>query len=377
MHTPSLKVTINNIMSSKDPLQIVIVGGGILGLSAALVISEKLRINHQISVIAEYLPTGDSYTAEFTSAWAGAHFRPFPSRDGNDERMMQLTRITQCYFRQLALVAPNLTIKFIRAEEYLENPDHYYTETKYGYSEEMSEFEVLDLNKAPHAFAEDAWGTKYEAWVLDAPMYLNYLYRLLRNRYGVTFIRSKLASLKQVTEHITGTQVIINCSGMGLQYDGGYDETCFPIRGQTLLVSPPANLKEEVTITRQHSNGMWTFCIPRPNNGGWIVGGTKQVGETDPLPREEDTKALIERGSKFFPFLLKSDNQGNKNLDIIRINVGFRPARKNGLHLSLDQSHDIPVIHNYGAGGMGYELSYGAATKVYELLGTLLHQSKL
>lgn len=360
-------------------MNIVIVGGGVLGLSAALVISERLSVKHQITVIAEYLPTGVAYPPQFTSPWAGAHFRPFPSRDANDERMMQMTRITQTYFRQLAKEAPNLSVKFIRAEEYFESPDQFYSEIAYGYSEDINDFKVLDLKSAPRAFAEDAMGTEYEAWALDAPMYLHYLYRLLKNRYGVVFIQAKLSSLALVSEFIPGGNIfaIVNSSGMGLQYYGGYDETCYPIRGQTLLVAPPTNIKEEVTITRQHADGKWTFCIPRPYDGGWIVGGTKQIGETDDLPRDEDTKMLIERGTKYFPFLLKEDKHGKRYLDVTRINVGFRPARKSGLNLALDQTNPIPIIHNYGAGGMGYELSYGAGTKVYELLGTLLYKPRL
>ena len=60
-----------------------------------------------------------------------------------------------------------------------------------------------------------------------------------------------------------------------------------------------------------------------------------------------------------------------------RVNVGFRPCRKGGFKVEIENHGDSVIIHAYGAGGMGYELSYGAGMKVYELMSQLLTRTRL
>jgi D-amino-acid oxidase len=60
--------------------------------------------------------------------------------------------------------------------------------------------------------------------------------------------------------------------------------------------------------------------------------------------------------------------------------VGYRPYRRGGPRVEVenversDGKGAVPVIHNYGAGGTGYMLSYGLADEVLGLLRSL-HQS--
>ena len=102
----------------------------------------------------------------------------------------------------------------------------------------------------------------------------------------------------------------------------------------------------------------------------------KQIGDSFLGINESDTEQLIEMGKKYFPDLMTQDvnvNNGKPFFEILRVNVGLRPARKTGLRLDVEQYDNKQyVINNYGAGGMGYELSYGAAIKVYEKLMEIL-----
>ncbi|EGW35478.1 d-amino acid oxidase [Spathaspora passalidarum NRRL Y-27907] len=354
---------------------IVIVGAGILGLSTALAVSEHLKIAHDITIIAEHGPHNQSMNAnmtnfpQYTSPWAGAHFRPFPSKNPQEYAEMKLTRLTLKKFKQFAVEYPESSIKFVEGVEYLEAPDEHYKKVGEGYSDGMDNFSRIHDKPGYMGF-------KYDTWVVNSPLYLHFLYRKLISEYHVKFLNAKLTSLSQVNDYITGNPVIINCSGMGLRYNGGFDPNCFPIRGQTLLINPPKGCSYlNQTITYQHADGNWTFVIPRPSNGGIILGGTKQVGDSFTGIRQEDTDALLKRGEKYFPELMRTTRDNKKFFDILRVNVGLRPARQSGLNISIEHQEANVVINNYGAGGMGYELSYGSGLMVYEKLTEVLSRT--
>lgn len=351
-------------MSKRD---VVIVGAGVVGLSVALALSEKFGNSLNITLVAEFFPLDDKFNIKYCSPKAGAHFRPFPSTSESDRFACKLTRITQNYFKKLAK-DDTFPIKFVKGIEYIENANSAYLEVKQGYSEDIENFQVLPEESLP---AGANFGVSYITWVLNAPLYLKVLQTKLEEK-GITFLRRKLDSLKEINNLFDNRPIIVNCSGNGLQYNGGIDPACFPIRGQTILIRPPENLDLDCTVTHQLKDGQWTFYIERPHGGGVIVGGTKQVGDTYASPRQEDTDALIQRASVLFPHLMKKDDNNEPYFDIIKVNVGFRPARNGGLNLSVEKADQNHVIHAYGAGGMGYELSYGIGHTVSNLMDGII-----
>lgn len=354
--------------------EIVIVGAGVLGLSSAFAISENYSRSHKITVVAEFDPDSTPYSSKYTSPWAGAHFRPFPSKNAAELKDYPLSRVTLARFKKLAQTNPELSIKFVKGVEYFGNPDNFYRQVSEGYKEGIDNFKVLEQSELP---SDVVMGTSYQTYVMNLPHYLQFLYRRLKFHYGVNFVNAKLAKLSDAVKFAKLDRVIVvNCTGMGLQWDGGYDPASFPIRGQTLLVRAPQDCElQDFTITHQLKDGEWTFCIPRPLDGGIILGGTKQINATDSEPRDEDTKALLQRGAAKFPQLMKTDENGQKYFDVAKINVGFRPARHGGMNFDVENHGNVKVINAYGAGGSGYEFSYGVGFKVYELLLQL--QAKL
>lgn len=345
-----------------------------LGLSSAFAISENYKRPHTITIIAEHDPESIPYSNNYTSPWAGAHFRPFPSKNAAELKDYPLSRVTLERFKKLAKTNPESSIKFVKGIEYFGAPDKFYKEVTEGYKEGIDNFKVLDKSKLP----KDAeMGTEYDTYVMNSPHYLQFLYRKLKFQYDVKFVKAKFEKLSEVANYASLKDfVVVNCTGTGLRWDGGYDPTSFPIRGQTLLVNAPTGCElENCTITYQLKNNEWTFCIPRPLDGGIILGGTKQISAIDAAPREEDTKALIERGAVLFPQLMKTNEKGEKYFDIVKVNVGFRPARKGGMNFDVETHGPVKVINAYGAGGSGYEFSYGIGMKVYELL--ILTRAKL
>lgn len=143
-------------------------------------------------------------------------------------------------------------------------------------------------------------------------------------------------------------------------------------QGQTCLVRNPVS----ATITRQNEDGTWSFCIPRPLDGGTIIGGTKQPHDWDPNPSPQIRTQLLTNASKWFPFTPESGGQ----FDVIRDIVGRRPAREGGMRIEVEQVGDGKnIVHAYGAGGRGFELSRGVAEDATALMlesGLLRVQAK-
>lgn len=345
--------------------QVVVVGAGVIGLSCALTLSEG---GYKVKVVAANFPT-DPLNSKYTSSWAGAHYRPFPSHTDKDYEDAMLTRVTYDYFKKLSVEEPESTVKWVQGVDFVEEKGIYGVNSR-GYYEGIDDMKIVPREQYPPGVA---FGASYTTWVLNSPLYIQYLMRKLTFKYGVTFTRAELISLKQISQAYPG-HIIVNATGMGLQWDGGYDGDCFPIRGQTLLVRVPQDcLYLNKTVTHQSKDGLWTFVIPRPHHGGVILGGTKQLDDYQSTPKEEDTNALIERAKILYPELFIEGQ-----LDIRNVNVGFRPARNGGLKVELEKyPGNVSVVHAYGAGGMGYELSYGAAKKVEEIVKGIWPKSKL
>lgn len=349
--------------------EIVIVGAGVIGLSAALAIAESGLKSPKVTIVSHLDPELFEFSPEYTSAWAGAHFRPFPSKNACEAREAQFARSTLRRFRRLAQEEPETLIRFVKGKEYFENPDNFYKSLGKGYQEGINDFRVLDSSELPTGVV---MGTEYETFVLNAPLYIQFLYRKLKIQYGVRFMKKHLNTLKEARSFAGKAAIIVNCTGMGLNWNGGYDDKCFPIRGQTLLVRTPMNTGlENYTVTHQLKDNKWTFFIHRPLHGGCIIGGTKQPHDTFSGVRDSDSEELKERASKLYPQLMQTNSKGEKYFDVVRVNVGFRPARTGGMNVSAEFIDGGLIVHGYGAGGSGYEFSYGVGEEIVKLIQSL------
>ena len=54
------------------------------------------------------------------------------------------------------------------------------------------------------------------------------------------------------------------------------------------------------------------------------------------------------------------------DFEVVTDNVGRRPWREGGMLGTLGIR--VPVVHGYGAGGRGFELSWGAAKEICSLV---------
>jgi hypothetical protein len=67
-------------MASRSPHTIIVLGAGVIGLTAALLLARDREHNYRITVIARDLPS-DVDSQAFASPWAGANWCPFTNPD--------------------------------------------------------------------------------------------------------------------------------------------------------------------------------------------------------------------------------------------------------------------------------------------------------
>ncbi|KAF5662487.1 d-amino acid oxidase [Fusarium heterosporum] len=362
------------MMASQDET-IVIIGAGVIGLSTALEIQEQFSLEKtspSIVIIAREFPSDTSIN--YATPWAGAHYRPCP---GNSPQLLQEAVWAKktydtfdCWSEKDRLVAG---VEFMPGEEFFQKPSSEYYEAAKNASDSVyahltSSFEVINSDELSesniHASTDWELGFRYRSYCVNSPVYAAFLQRKFQKRGG-RVRQYTLASLEEAFALEENVSAVVNCSGMGFG-----DAKVFPIRGQTCLVRNPISK----TITHQNSDGSWSFAIPRPLEGGTIIGGTKEPHDWNPHPSSETRRILLSNAAKWFPFeaetsaVVTGEVLGADQFDVVKDIVGRRPAREGGLRLEAERLRRGLVVHAYGVGGRGVELSWGIADEVVSLL---------
>lgn len=150
----------------------------------------------------------------------------------------------------------------------------------------------------------------------------------------------------------------------GVEYN-----TVVPARGQIVLVRNDAGKMLDVSGT-DDGDGEACYVMTRAAGGGTILGGSYQLGNWESQPDPNLALRIMERAVKVCPQL--TGGRGIEHLDIIRHGVGLRPVRTKGVRIEKERIGNVAVIHNYGAGGAGYQLSYGCAQAAVDLVEEVL-----
>ena len=375
---------------------IVAVGAGVLGLSAAVTI-QKRHPSVPICIIAQEFPYPPPYTsaevkstdsseplkprksqtneestqtkpsADYASMWAGAHYRPIPGRTPQLLREQQWAFRTTSKMLEIASTTPEAGVEKMPGLLYLEDPPTEYTDLnggdKYAFGHIDDGFRVLHSNELPK---DVLWGCQYDKYCLNPHIYCSWLLnQFLRN--GGRCVQRKLDSLDDAFTVAADTlgaakrPIMVNCSGRNLDHDPAIQIN----RGQTVLVRN----EYHSTPARVMKDGTWCFLIPRPCGGGTIVGGTRESGDWEDQPRSETRRKLLENAVEYFPDFVDSVDK----FDVVQDNVGRRPLRDGGVRLEIENPTRGPhIVHGYGVGGRGLELSWGVAEEIADIVDSLL-----
>ncbi|TDZ36830.1 D-amino-acid oxidase [Colletotrichum spinosum] len=343
-------------MASRKEDPIVIVGAGVIGLDIALVLARR-GLGRKTTVIAEHFP-GDT-SVNYTSPWAGANFSAI---SGSDKNALRWDRLGYSHLTQLAKADSRAS--FVKRTPSIEYWDEAVSKDKIAsMSEYLEDFRVIPQAELPDGVL---FGVSFTTVTVNAPKHIEYLFNLLKKEYGVRFVKKRLPSIQDAFQ--PNIQVVFNCTGNAARFlSGVQDSKCYPTRGQIVLAKAP----QVSTNVMRHGRDYETYIIPRPwSNGNVILGGYMQKGASTSDTFAHETDSILERTTAL------SRELSEAQPEVLASFSGLRPSREGG---ACVQKTSIAVngkqktlVHDYGAGGTGFQAGYGMALEAVESVNDVL-----
>ncbi|KAI4731199.1 putative D-amino acid oxidase [Aureobasidium sp. EXF-10728] len=347
-----------------SPSSYIILGAGVIGLTTAL----ELRSRHPtstITIIAKHLP-GDQHPT-YTSPWAGANWLSVATDNGPQESR---DAVTYAKFKELSTGERRkevgiyaMPITAIYDSEIAGAGVLSPATGKIWYEGLVGGVRMLGAAELPEGAR---FGCDLNTFVVDTQVYLPWLQGEAK-RQGIEIRRGMFDSLDELFAAAPSVNAYFNCTGLGAySLKGVEDKNVYPTRGQIMLVeSPKTPMTRMYFRSPQRVNKDTTYVFPRGPHNGVVLGGVRLDnvwnGDVD-LEFAEDIKR---RCCDLAPELGKPED-----LKVIYHGVGLRPSRKGGARLEREKFGERLVIHNYGAGGAGYQASWGMAKDAVDLLQT-------
>jgi len=201
--------------------------------------------------------------------------------------------------------------------------------------------------------AEVAEGLRVTLPLIDMPVHLRRLEELLAEAGGTVERRT----VRRFAQAAAEAPVVVNCTGLGareLVPDAGVR----PVRGQLVVVENPG-IDEWFTLADPASSRT-TYFFPQP--GGLVLGGTAEVGDPRTEPDPGTAEEIVARCARVRPEIAGARVIGHR--------VGLRPARDTGVRI---EAEELPggalLVHNYGHGGAGVTVAWGCARAAAQLVG--------
>lgn len=311
-------------------MDVVVVGAGVIGLSAAIRLQEA---GLTVRVVARDLPP-DTTSGVAAAIWYP--YRAYPEAD-----VLRWGRNTFAVFEQMA-ATPATGVRMGVAKEVFRGsaPDPWWRAA------------VTDLRRCRPAELPEGYrdGLVFTTPVVEMPVYLAALWRRFASAGGVMEQRTvgSLGGLERTAE------AVVNCAGLGAR-ELADDATVAPIRGQVVLVENPGL---DQVVLDEYGDDV-TYIVPRTSD--CVLGGTAEVGATDLEPDPGTASAILRRCTALEPRL--------KGARVLGHRVGLRPGRP-AVRLEREEHGDgTPLVHCYGHGGAGVTLSWGCAADVVALIG--------
>lgn len=189
-----------------------------IGLTTAL---RLLQNGCRIIVVASHGPADKDIN--YTSPWAGAHYRPIPDIDEIELYEADLARSSYDMFKIIAATDESGGVQMMDGFEYFDSPSDEYLGLKGRYSD-IDDFRVLKESELPSGVK---FGTMYKTWTLNPLVYLAWLKQQLVLG-GVQFVNHRLTSILEAFAVVKDidSRIVINCSGFGFS-----DPNVYPTRG--------------------------------------------------------------------------------------------------------------------------------------------------
>ncbi|MGW8552388.1 FAD-dependent oxidoreductase [Streptomyces tubercidicus] len=332
--------------SDTDDLDVRVVGGGVIGLTAAIALAEG---GHRVRVLSRDAADGTTSAVsgglcwpyriqpyERAVAWSVRSFQVLTALAGRPEetgvRMVTGTMTATTGGGRGAAGDAGDGVEDGLAAWYAAVPG-----LRRARAEELPE--------------GCASGWRARTPLVDMPAHLRYLERRLTAAGGV-IERGEAASLEEAG---AAADVVVNCSGLGAR-ELVPDPEVHPVQGQLVVVENPGI--EEWYVSADSGATDTTYLLPQPY--GLVVGGTARENAWSTEPDPAVAEAIVARAARRFPELARARVLAHK--------VGLRPARP-AVRLAVERlSGGVPCVHNYGHGGGGVTVAWGCADEVLRMV---------
>lgn len=311
-------------------MDIVVVGCGVMGLSCGILLQEA---GHNVVILARDLPP------DTTSNVAAALWYPYKAYP--ETLVFGWGAVAYQEFAALAEHAPESGVVMREGREMFPTPvdDPWWRDA-------VPSFRRAEAHELTTGYVD---GYVFAAPIIDMSVYLAYLFQRFAAAGGLV----EQQYVPDIETALHRAPLVINCAGLGARELVG-DHSVFPIRGQIVRVSLPADTR--FVLDDYGPNGV-TYIIPRLHD--CVLGGTADDGVSSLEPDPATAASIISRCAVHNSQLASSTVLGHR--------VGLRPGRPT-VRLEAEQRPGGLVIHNYGHGGAGVTLSWGCAAQVAALV---------
>jgi D-amino-acid oxidase len=352
-------------MADAAPVQVCVLGGGVIGLTTALRLLEQPRAGGgpplAVTVVA------DAWSPDTTSDGAGAFW------ERRKDSHARWARATMEHYKRLLAAG--------RGDEtgvgLIDGVNFSHEDTQYdGFAEDVPAFRACTPEEVAAASAATGEpfrsGVRWTSVIVDSPRYLRWLMREVV-RLGGRLAHARVDGLPALADHF---HVVVNATGHAARELAG-DASCHAYRGQVIRVWAP-----HVTEFATSSAGVgaeWhnTYVLPRPTSGVVTCGGTYQKDREFTGVDPGDRAGIWARCVALVPALASGV--------VIDDWAGLRPGRDGDVRIELEHvplpssspsspPPPLPVVHAYGHGGCGHSLHVGTADDAVALVGTAVAQ---
>ncbi|BCL17925.1 FAD-dependent oxidoreductase [Micromonospora sagamiensis] len=307
---------------------VIVVGGGIIGLTTAVRLQER---GARVTVLTAHAPE------QLVSTVAAAVW--YPTHTDPDPRVLAWATTTyQEFRRQAADGVPGVLLRRTRMFQRQAADELPWWAVAAG--------EVQAVG-APAPYHREL---RFVAPLAEMATYLDWL----RDRVvggGGQVVRRRVERLDDL---FAEAPVVVNATGLAAGALCG-DPTVFPARGQVVLVANPGL---DVSFRDEENPDGTTYVHPRSRDV--VLGGTYESGRADLEPDPEVRAGILGRAVALVPELAAAPVVGER--------VGLRPARQGGPRVEAERRAGGLLVHAYGHAGAGMTLSWGSADEVCALV---------
>ncbi|MGW1116297.1 NAD(P)/FAD-dependent oxidoreductase [Streptomyces tanashiensis] len=312
---------------------VIVVGGGVVGLATATTLAERgLRVR---------IWSRDAVTGT-TSAVAGALWWPYRIEPAAEAGAWALDSLR--VYGELSADPERSGVRWVagvHADTVLDGLG--------PWAEEVEGLRQLAPEEVPGPYRT---GLAARLPLIDMPVHLAFL----RDRFealGGVFERREARALDEAAEE---APVVVDCAGLAAR-ELVPDPGLRPVRGQLVLVENPGI--EEWFTAADESAGETTYFFPHPDR--LVLGGTAEEGDERLAPDPATAAAIVARCTRVRPEIAEARILGHR--------VGLRPGRVGGVRI---EAVPLPgggrLVHHYGHGGAGVTVAWGCAEAAADLV---------